>query len=281
MRFIGLDLAWSARNTSAASVLETSGGDGAILIRYQERLQSDREVLGYIASITPESRGACVAIDAPLIVKNKTGARPVDREITRRFVRYGAGAHPCNRNKFPQGVRGEELVRELCGPKYGFKHQPFIRRSTRRIPTKTVFEVYPHPAQIVFFGLKKRILYKKGDVETRRSGQKTLQEKIKTHLLVPQERRLTTAKRPGEQPLLYKPVPYIVRNTLLKDLLSRDIDSLKGRTLKSHEDALDALICAYIGFYHWYWGDEKSEVVGDMKSGYIVLPRKNAFSISS
>jgi predicted RNase H-like nuclease len=274
MRFIGLDLAWSVRNTSAVSVLETSGAAGAALTHYQEKLQSDKEIIEYIASAASGSKGVCVAIDAPLIVKNKTGARPVDREITSRFVRYGAGAHPCNRAKFPQGVRGERLVKELCKSKYGFEHQPFIHRSTRRIPAKTVFEVYPHPAQIVLFGLGKRILYKKGSVETRRSGQKTLQKKIKTHLLAPQGKQQATTKPPGKQTRLPKPIPHIIRNALLKDLLSRDINSLKGSALKSHEDALDALICAYIGFYHWYWGDEKSEVVGDMKSGYIVLPRK-------
>ncbi|MFQ5956600.1 MAG: DUF429 domain-containing protein [Candidatus Brocadiales bacterium] len=278
MRFIGLDLAWSVRNNSAASVLETSGGEGAVLVHYRERLQSDKEILEYIASTVTASKGACVAIDAPLIVRNKTGARPVDREITSRFGRYGAGAHPCNRRKFPQGVRGERLVKELCGAKYGFEHKPFIRHLTRKIPTKTVFEVYPHPAQVVLFGLEKRILYKKGGVDTRRKGLKTLQEKIKTHLLFPQKGPPATKGRSGRQPCLSRPVPHIKRNQPLKRLLSRDTDTLKGAELKSYEDTLDSLICAYIGLYHWYWGEEKSEVVGDMNSGYIVLPRDTALS---
>lgn len=273
MRFIGLDLAWSVRNNSAASVLDTPGGTGATLIDCRERLHSDEEIIDYIAYVTSTSKGACVAIDAPLIIRNRTGARPVDREITRRFGRYGAGAHPCNRQKFPQGVRGERLVKELCSAKYGFAHQPFISCATRRKPTRTILEVYPHPAQVLLFGLKKRILYKKGGVDTRRRGLRTLKEKIKAHLISPQKGLQAIKEKSGRQSRFSKPIPYIRPNPLLKRLLSRDTDTLKGSGLKSYEDTLDSIICAYIGLYHWYWGEEKSEVIGDMESGYIVLPR--------
>jgi predicted RNase H-like nuclease len=263
MRFIGLDLAWSDRNNTAASVLELSRKDSAVLVHYQERLQGDAEIIEYILSMsqalltlkqvqgTDGQGGACVAIDAPLIVRNKEGARPVDREITRRFGRYGAGAHPCNLEKFPRGVRGERLMKGLS--RHGFLHQPLIDRLPRRKGMKTVFEVYPHPAQVILFGLSKRILYKKGGVETRRRGLVVLQDNIRAHLL-----RLK---------------PRLRSNPLLTRLLNRNTDLLKGRELKCYEDTLDSLICAYIGLYHWYWGEERSEVVGDMESGYMVIPR--------
>lgn len=250
MRFIGLDLAWGERNNTAASVLETiSGGAIVRLIDFQERLQTDEAILHYITSVAPN--GACLAIDAPLIVRNLEGARPVDREVTRRFGRYGAGAHPCNLRKFPSGVRGERLIAELAG--YGFEHWPFISLRERRKAVKRVFEVYPHPAYVVLFHLKKRLLYKRGDIEMRRRGLAILQEKLFEEL---------TGLRPR-----------LKADKKLQDLLQRDVSEMKGRTLKAYEDTLDSLFCAYIGFYHWYWGEERSEILGDMQTGYIVIPK--------
>jgi predicted RNase H-like nuclease len=49
-------------------------------------------------------------------------------------------------------------------------------------------------------------------------------------------------------------------------------DTLKGAALKTREDGLDAITCAYIALYHARWGDTKSTVVGDMEVGYIVTP---------
>jgi predicted RNase H-like nuclease len=250
MRFIGLDLAWGEKNNTAATVLETtSGGAIASLVDFRERLQSDEDILQYLIPNAPD--GACLAIDAPLIVRNPEGARPVDKEVTRRFGRYGAGAHPCNLKKFPYGVRGERLIKRLSC--HGFVHQPFIGLGERRKEMKRVFEVYPHPAHVVLFRLKKRLLYKKGDVEARRRGLTLLQEKLLDEL-----------------PVLR---PHLRADKRLKTLLKRDVSVMKGRGMKAYEDTLDSLFCAYIGFYHWYWGEERSEVLGDIGTGYIVIPR--------
>jgi predicted RNase H-like nuclease len=250
MRFIGLDLAWGERNNTASAVLESiAGGVTARLVDFQERLQSDEAILHYLNSMSVN--GTCIAIDAPLIVRNPTGARPVDKEITRRFGRYGAGAHPCNLRKFPQGVRGERLVKALV--QQGFKHRPFISLGERRKMMRRVFEVYPHPAHVVLFRLQKRLLYKKGDVGSRRRGLVILQEKLLGEL--------TRLK------------PRLRADKKLRDLLRRDVYGMKGRALKAYEDTLDSLFCAYIAFYHWYWGEEQSEVIGDMETGYIVIPK--------
>ena len=55
-------------------------------------------------------------------------------------------------------------------------------------------------------------------------------------------------------------------------LTAADLQSLRGTALKHHEDALDAWFCAYLALHTWYWGAEKTEVVGDFETGYIVLP---------
>ncbi len=129
MKFIGIDLAWSYKNNTAITVLELHvDKKSANLIDYAERLNSDEEIIDYVSKNV--SKGTCISIDAPLIVKNKTGARPVDKEISARFRKYFAGAHPCNLNKFKGKVRGNELVKKLKD--LGLRHNPYINISNRK-----------------------------------------------------------------------------------------------------------------------------------------------------
>ena len=46
----------------------------------------------------------------------------------------------------------------------------------------------------------------------------------------------------------------------------------RGRDLKSVEDQTDAILAAYIGAWWWYWGRERTLVLGDEESGFIVVP---------
>ena len=38
----------------------------------------------------------------------------------------------------------------------------------------------------------------------------------------------------------------------MAELLSVDLDALRGRALKAYEDTLDSLLCAYVAYYFWY-----------------------------
>ena len=42
---------------------------------------------------------------------------------------------------------------------------------------------------------------------------------------------------------------------------------------KPVEDRTDALFCALIGLWHWMHKGRKSEVIGDWRTGFILLPR--------
>jgi predicted RNase H-like nuclease len=48
--------------------------------------------------------------------------------------------------------------------------------------------------------------------------------------------------------------------------------STVGAELDRVEDELDAFVCAYIGLYHAVHGVPRSVVVGDISTGYIVVP---------
>ena len=133
----------------------------------------------------------------------------------------------------------------------GFSHIPSSRSGWSRRGC-WFFEVYPHPAHVVLFGRRRIIKYKKGPVASRRIGLAEFRREIKQRIL-----RASGSLRSTDR---------------LCALLDLDLKSLRGKTLKSYEDTLDAILCAYLAFHLWRWGWQRSEMVGDLESGYIVLP---------
>jgi len=51
---------------------------------------------------------------------------------------------------------------------------------------------------------------------------------------------------------------------------------LRQKWSKPVEDRTDALFCALIGMWHWMYLGERSEVIGDQKTGFILLPEEVA-----
>ncbi|MEO0409392.1 MAG: DUF429 domain-containing protein, partial [Cyanobacteria bacterium P01_A01_bin.135] len=101
-------------------------------------------------------------------------------------------------------------------------------------------------AIIHLFQLPQILKYKKGRLSDRRQQLARL-------------RRLILERLPELEPALTAPVlPQI---------------PTKGRELKAVEDQLDSLICAYTAAHWWTWGDRKNLTLGDLASGYIVVPR--------
>ena len=42
---------------------------------------------------------------------------------------------------------------------------------------------------------------------------------------------------------------------------------------KNNEDQVDALICALMGYWHWKHKGEQTEILGDLDSGFIAVPK--------
>ena len=66
--------------------------------------------------------------------------------------------------------------------------------------------------------------------------------------------------------------PALRSNAALAALLTEGLATRTGRELKTYENSLDAVFCAYVAYYFWYWGWERSEVFGELSSGYILNP---------
>lgn len=252
--FVGLDLAWSARNnTAGAAVRWDSANNRGELVGWQERLGSNDEIIAWLGSVATPPNPVLLAVDAPLVVPNESGARPGDKLVSRVFGAYQAGTHPANRTNLgrygspPGDIRGETLTARLVN-ELAFEHDPYLEpRPSRRM----VFECYPHPAMVVLFGLTTTLKYKR-KLRSIDNDRHAAYGALQNHLLS-----------------LASATPSL---TLPTDLLTRDTTKLRGQLLKHYEDLLDAIMCAYVALYYWWWGQERVHVFGTLAGGYIVAP---------
>ena len=262
MRYIGIDLAWGQKNTTAVVVLvgPDDAARGAWPLAFADALLSDDEIVGFVAAYAPANEGVIVAIDAPTIVPNETGRRPCEAILSRCMARAQAGPHPANRRLVggPDGtVRGETLVARLAA-ECAIPQTPYLNALTP--PVRAAFEAFPHPAHIALFALEKTLKYK---TKPNRSLAGRLDEFRRYAVLL-------DGLAAADPPLLAS--DGASKTDAAPPLWRRDPDGLNAALLKRHEDALDALTCAYIALYRYRWGDRRSVVLGDLTRGYIVTP---------
>jgi predicted RNase H-like nuclease len=244
--FIGVDLAWQSDKNHSGIVVLQGDSQGVTLVDYSTGIATLQEVVAYI--LAHATTDTVIAIDAPLVIKNVTGQRPCENLISRRFGRYHASAHTSNLTRYPNA--GSVYLVHLL-EQHGFSHDPNPVKDKQRAG-RWFFEVYPHPAQVVLFNLEKIIKYKKGRLAHKRAGLQSLRQYIALKF---------SGGRPSLQP-----------NQQLQSLLDQNLEALTGKALKQYEDTLDALVCAYLAFFYWTWGEEKSELIGDLETGYIINP---------
>jgi predicted RNase H-like nuclease len=240
--FIGVDLAWSKRNSSGLACLLYDGNRARLLA--SDCKTTDGEITSWIEGHT--RRTTWLGIDAPIIAPNppKT-ARPVDKIVSSLFGRFHAGVYPGNRERCARPIR---LCRKLTAR--GFSPDPFSSGRRERVQ----LEIFPHLVQVALLARSRIIKYKKGAKLHRAKGLKELQRTIAEYLP-----RLT---------------PPLKDSANLHALLGADPRMLKGKQLKALEDQVDALLCAYMTLYFWFWGEEKCQVFGDLASGYIIGPKQ-------
>ena len=238
MRFLGIDLGWKS-GASGLCCLEWQGGELSLLSL--ERRLEIVDILSWVRYWTDEQIPALVAVDAPTLIPNQTGTRLPDRLTHKYFGKYHAGCYPANLQRpFAQrtvdfGLSLEEL---------GFSHAPIMEAQKYN---RYQIEVFPHPALVNLFNLDRILKYKKGRLSDRYLELAKLRNYILTVLpsLEPQLKLVNLPEIPHQ-----------------------------GKAMKEVEDMLDSLICAYVGAYWWYWGEERNLVLGDGATGYIVIPQR-------
>jgi predicted RNase H-like nuclease len=234
MFIVGIDLAWGEKKSDGVCCIEANRFRAKV--RGYAYPQGDEALLGFLRPLIQRERELFITVDAPLVCPNHTGTRPVDRLTHRMFHREHAACHPANLTKCPRPPRILEKLQGL-GMEVGWQTGRGV---------KTVAEVYPHPAMVRLFELPRIVKYKKGTVKERKQEFRRLQRLMKK--------------------LLAQKFPSLEVDSVTRALLGKP-------WTKPVEDQTDALFCALIGLWHWRYHGKRSEIIGDVATGFILLPR--------
>lgn len=239
MHFVGVDLAWGQEKLTGLAVLDETGH-----LRHLSTQAGDEDL---VAALTPYVAGDClVAVDAPLVVENATGNRPCEAALNRDFARFDAGAHPSNTGRpvFADQPRGARLAAAL-----GLDIDP-VSSSRRR-----AIEVYPHAATVALFRLGRTLKYK------HKQGRPLTQLRAASLRLVQLLEGLETAS-----PALH------LRESAEWAALTEQVRTASRKSeLRRTEDAVDAVVCAYVALFAERRPDETT-TYGDLATGFIVTP---------
>ncbi len=233
MIILGIDLAWGERNADGACVLDVRDPDQPQFAA-SFCVRGDAALLQAVDSAVGRRR-AFACFDAPIVCPNPTGARPVDRLTHKLFHRMHAGCYPANLSKCPRPAR---LAQRLVQSGWTIGVAPWRGGCW-------LAEVYPHPAIVRWLGLDRIVKYKKGPSAMRKTEFARLQSGLLAWV------RLNA--------------PSLAKHPRVVSLLSEPLS-------KDAEDRTDAFVCALIGWRHWAVRGRQSEILGDLATGFILVP---------
>jgi len=233
MKLAGIDLAWQGEKNSSAIALGNLDGRVLSLTQIFPTCYGIDEIIDKVNSVSG------IAIDAPLIIKNRSGQRDCEKIIGKTYGARGASCHTSNLSLYPDAL-SIRFANKLIDN--GFCH----------IETdKWIFECYPHPSLIEIFDLPERLKYKKGNKSEKLAGQIKLANLIKSL---------------SSSPILQLKIP----NEFVHFIDQSYILSLIGKAIKTNEDALDSIICLYISAL--YQSKKSGHLFGDLHNGYVWVP---------
>lgn len=232
---VGIDLAWGPHGRTGLAVVDADGA-----YRDSVAVRTDEEIDGWLAG----RAAVTIAIDAPLVVRNATGARDAERRVTAAYGRFHAGTHPTNLGTWHMAPpRGGTLA-----ARHSWSLDPGSRSTADR---PVAIEVYPHAAMVGLFGLRWVVRYKRKRHRTpgeRRAGFVTvldLLEGIET----------LRARERGRWHQIRALVDTATSHAQL------------GRV----EDEIDAILCAHLAWL-WHAHPDRLQVYGAWEWGAIVAP---------
>ncbi|MEL6346238.1 MAG: hypothetical protein AAFV53_24215, partial [Myxococcota bacterium] len=213
--------------------------DGGVKLISTTSLRSHEDILTWISRNRGRA-GAVLAVNAPLIVENTSGGRPADSLVVEHFSNNQIDDYQANTvNASHPRTIGRALMR------MGFDPDPTAEGDR-------VIETYNRPTQILLWDLDRPIRLKTGPVGARKDA-------------VSRFRELLADK-------LSDAVPELEPSPALNRLLRADLPSSNGSRVGELEDRLEAALSAYVSAYLALRGPQDCAFLGDLESGYILLP---------
>jgi predicted RNase H-like nuclease len=235
--FTGFDSAWSAVRSGAICDLLLDGG--------ALRLAADPVAANWDCALARAREDKKVdlqvwAVDQPLLVCNEEHCRPVERDLASALMAdFGCGAHSSNLglSAWAEGAPVWKFIGALQERDY--QHNPMAIPGAES--GRFYFECYPHPAILGLFNLSRILKYK---VDHRNLND-------------------------------WQALIRLLRSLASAELSIRNIWSYVQEDLpqnKRNEDKVDSIISAYVAAYWWKFGVQRSTVIGDLSTGYMVTP---------
>ena len=254
MKFVGIDLAWGENKPTGVAIINAAG----TVERAQANLRTNEGICDFAGLDSPD--GAVVAIDAPLVVRNTGQCRPVERQLTEIFWSCDAAPYPANLSNPAFGERGRirTLVNRLEAS--GFVQRPVIARQQEQ---RSFVEVFPSPALVTLFPGQNR----REHIHCRALRYKFKKERAwgEVHSEWEIYRARLRSLECREPVLKFSPE--------VNKQIGIDVTEFKGGRYKQFDDLLDGILCAYLAHYFWYWGSDRTWVIGDLETGSVTLPK--------
>jgi predicted RNase H-like nuclease len=227
---LGIDAAWTLTQPSGVALVQAHG-DGWRLVDvaasyadyaagHSSRAPASAAALLEASEVRCGQRPAVVAIDMPLALTAIVARREADNAVSREY-----GARYCSTHS-PSAIRPGPVS---DGLRAGFADLGY-RLAVMEVSAPALIEVYPHPALLELTGAPSRLPYKAGKL---RSYWKALAPRERRAQLIATWRDILQALDAEIEGVL--------------SALPLPAADAPVRALKSFEDKLDAVVCAWCG----------------------------------
>jgi len=175
-----------------------------------------------------EGEVGTVTVDMPVSLAPFNSRRVGDNLVSSAYGRYGCGTHTPNNDR--PGRLGADLTRAFAERGYGVAGADAVPGESRAL-----VEVYPHPALLVLLGEEYRVKYKVG----------------KARKFWPE---LTAGECRAEVATVWGKIHKVLRSVIsgidLPLPTAAEATTMTTAALKRYEDALDALVCGWVGMQY-------------------------------
>ena len=239
IRYLGLDLGWTPRDSSGGVVLEPTE-DGGVALVHADSLRAHEDVLRWVSRHRQRVR-AVIAFNAPVVVENMSGSRPCDRELQTHFAQYRI-------DEYANNVMSASHPRTMSKALFRMGFDPNPAAEGDRL-----VETHLAAAQILLLGQERPVRLKVGPIGARKDAVVRLRELI-------------------EERLIDADVVPLRANDALDELMEANLPDLNGTRLGELEERLEALLAAYVAAWLGQLGPDACAFLGDLNTGYILLP---------
>lgn len=242
---IGFDSAWTNNPRAPGAICALTVSESGSSAFHPPRLATFEQAEEFISSVRPASGPTLIALDQPTIVPNVTSSRPVERVVASLISWLGGGVQPSNRGRIGMFCDNSPVWKFLTN--LGAHESPENARTAKS--GLHLMEVFPALAL------------------------PSLEPTFCTRLGAPKY-------NPGRKKAFRKEHWRQVAEVTARQF--RDLGFLEAASwcddvapvapTKADQDRLDAMLCLLVAAIWRFAPRERSMVVGDLETGYMVFP---------